>query len=1069
MGPDELRQLASWSWLSLDERRRSTPATVHSGDGAATRRRLAYWRRLGDLNSDETFAWRLARDGLEVQLFEALISAALPFEPAPESCSSALACLPTLAATLALAVRQRGQYSALDLIPADVRRQLPFLSVIAPFLEFTLVTLRRRQIPPGIIPGFLQHVAKRLCDLVDRTALLKLHVAHLQGQLTGETPESRFQQFLSEPDLLEDCIQSYPIVGRVLAETTDRCLAAVTELASRLSRDRSALIHSGLMPINAGDLVAVALGLSDSHRGNRTVALLTFASGAQLIYKPRSIAVDIQFQELLRYVDAAGFSVPLRTIKMLDRENYGYVEYVTHEPCPSIDAIRRFYHRQGGYLAILYALQGIDFHSENLIAHGEHPILIDLECLFHPFPRLRDEQQAVQVEVDRLLQRSVLYSGMLPAFVGGPEGVLEFGGLGNRPGQYFPDPVFVWRRIATDEMYMSQEPRAVPTGQNLPRFRDSLAEPVHYVDELVQGFEEMYGLLQFHRRELTTNNGAIAAFSNVPVRCLILPTSVYAGLLRDAIHPNFNRSGADRDLAFERIWTIRHRTPELTALVRAERFDLWNNDIPIFSTCPGGRDIDDSRGEHYPEIFSEACLDEAIHNLCEWNQSDRDRQVYFIRGAMAAMAIHLDPVGAHVGTSHIRDQLEERTAAMLAMPSASPDELRSAATIVGDQLLALAIRADSEATWLGLSLVNEEHWRFGTVGGNLYSGNAGIALFLGQLYRATRLGRFGEAALEAIRISQQLTILDDAHSTLGGYAGWPSMAYAFLMLSQLLDRSELRDAAVQALERVASEIAGDHRLNVVSGSAGTALVALRVHRSIGTCESLDYARSCGERLLDALPLTDDGRLIPGSPPLLLGLSHGAAGCAWAAAELYSATFDDRYAMLARALVTYERSQCVPEWQRTRDLSAFGSDSIADAIVDHEAITWCRGASGIGLARISIARHLGDSDMEREVETALWTTRKFGWRTNHSLCHGTLGNVELLLVAGEQLCRPELWDEARRWGAALLRDRQVTGRWSCGTPRSVDTPGLMTGLAGIGHALLRLADPSSTSSLLTLAL
>ncbi|HSN89572.1 MAG TPA: lanthionine synthetase LanC family protein, partial [Thermoanaerobaculia bacterium] len=41
-------------------------------------------------------------------------------------------------------------------------------------------------------------------------------------------------------------------------------------------------------------------------------------------------------------------------------------------------------------------------------------------------------------------------------------------------------------------------------------------------------------------------------------------------------------------------------------------------------------------------------------------------------------------------------------------------------------------------------------------------------------------------------------------------------------------------------------------------------------------------------------------------------------------------------------------------------------------------------------------------------------------------------------------------------------------WRCGVPLAVETPGLMTGLAGIGHGLLRLAHPGRIPSLLTLA-
>ena len=40
-------------------------------------------------------------------------------------------------------------------------------------------------------------------------------------------------------------------------------------------------------------------------------------------------------------------------------------------------------------------------------------------------------------------------------------------------------------------------------------------------------------------------------------------------------------------------------------------------------------------------------------------------------------------------------------------------------------------------------------------------------------------------------------------------------------------------------------------------------------------------------------------------------------------------------------------------------------------------------------------------------------------------------------------------------------------WLCGVPLGVETPGLMTGLAGIGYELMRLAAPEIVPSVLVL--
>ena len=96
-----------------------------------------------------------------------------------------------------------------------------------------------------------------------------------------------------------------------------------------------------------------------------------------------------------------------------------------------------------------------------------------------------------------------------------------------------------------------------------------------------------------------------------------------------------------------------------------------------------------------------------------------------------------------------------------------------------------------------------------------------------------------------------------------------------------------------------------------------------------------------------------------------------------------------------------------------------------------------------------------------------TTLAEGFGFNHCLCHGDLGNLELLLCAAlaypESQWRPEL----NRLTACVLNGISRDG-WICANPMRVETPGLMTGMAGIGYALLRLAEPFRVPSVLTLA-
>ena len=84
-----------------------------------------------------------------------------------------------------------------------------------------------------------------------------------------------------------------------------------------------------------------------------------------------------------------------------------------------------------------------------------------------------------------------------------------------------------------------------------------------------------------------------------------------------------------------------------------------------------------------------------------------------------------------------------------------------------------------------------------------------------------------------------------------------------------------------------------------------------------------------------------------------------------------------------------------------------------------------------------------------MDAALQTTHRAGFGANHCLCHGDLGNLDLFIEAGETLADPYWRGEAEQLGGLILGDIARRG-WRCGPPHGVESPGLMTGVAGIGY-------------------
>jgi lantibiotic modifying enzyme len=106
-------------------------------------------------------------------------------------------------------------------------------------------------------------------------------------------------------------------------------------------------------------------------------------------------------------------------------------------------------------------------------------------------------------------------------------------------------------------------------------------------------------------------------------------------------------------------------------------------------------------------------------------------------------------------------------------------------------------------------------------------------------------------------------------------------------------------------------------------------------------------------------------------------------------------------------------------------------------------------------------------MRQDIAVALETTRVHGFGFNHSLCHGALGNLDLLIEARVRLGRDDLQSHINDIAAMIVADMRQNG-WHCGNPLGVESPGLMTGLAGMGYEFLRLAEPTRVPSVLALA-
>ena len=1041
----------------------------------AAQRLLERWRSKEPFTSTIPFEQRLEAEGLTEARLAALLTE--PVEELKQRLRGHAPWLSALQEAFSQAAGNRDPFP----VPENLRgiATVGFLEWVRPLIErgrarvhACVEELVRTQSMPLFDPATIETLLfaalpVRLLERINRTLVLEMNVARLQGKLKGETGTERFRGFvelLGDPTHALPVFQEYAVLARLSVEAVERWVECSVEFVTRLAVDGPALRET-LLPANAGCLVALSGDAGDQHHNGRTVQMLTFESGVKLVYKPRSLDVDARFQELLAWLAERGELPAFRQLRLLSREGYGWSEFVEPRPCESEEGVERFYQRLGAQLCLFHHLSGMDMHYENLIAEGEHPVVVDLETLFHP--QISDRMNFLAREEQlfiRLVDYSVTRICMLPirAWANESHEGVDMGGMSSPAGKLSPNEVPYWEDTGQDTMRQNRKRILMGGGRNLPTLRGQQVPLDRYVDPLCTGFERMYRVLMRERDALLAPEGPVRRFTPVEIRILLRSTQIYYTLIQESYHPDLLRDGLERDRYFDSLWVGMRRRPFLAKVAMAERAAMHRGDIPRFASRPDSKDLWSGPGELIPNALWRTGMEVCEERLAGMREVDLERHLWWIRASLLSAL----PEQAPEKEQPLTRARHESTAPV------ERSRLMGAARAVGDRLATLAGSDEGMLGWLGLRQdnVKSNRWAFAPMALDLYGGMSGVALFLAQLGRLsgeehfTRMARNASDTLRRLAERSRVRV-----SVLGGFEGWGGILYTLTQLGVLFEDPTLLAEAESHVEALPPHISGDRNLDVIGGVSGCIGGLLALHHTTGSKRALEVAVSCGEHLLATRQPQAQGcgwmTTVPSAQPLS-GFSHGASGMAWALMELAAASGQARFGEVAREALAYERTLFVPEQLNWRDPRLAEGEGTSAEPPAQSTCAWCYGAPGIGLARARILRHLDTPVLREELRAAVAGTVRHGFGRNDSLCHGDLGNLEVLASAQAVGEAPEAGALIPSLLEAVLA-RAEQRAWRCAVPLGLDTPGLMIGLAGIGWGLLRFAAPDRVANVLVL--
>ena len=862
-----------------------------------------------------------------------------------------------------------------------------------------------------------------------RVLLLELHAAKLTGQIPLGTPYVQFEAFVREalqPAFVEHLGDRYPALpGRLERVLANRRMAIET-MVSRLITDRERLAR--FFGISCARLVALSLGLGDSHDQGHAVAKLEFTSSA-LMYKPRPMQLDVRLDAFLERL-FSGSSGRIRVPKAMDCTDYGWTAFVEHTYCESEASLSDFYQNLGRWISVMHLLAGSDIHCENLIASGPVPVIVDPECLFAKNWGAKDMGKGeAYVEATRMISGSVLRSGIVP--YRSPFDALKGVELSSMAasaekesevvGPTLVDEGTVNARIAKGRITLDT-PKSMPSPKNIF---------MQHVEDVFDGFAQTNHLL----RGLDSSgqlNSLLQEFRSCRVRDLYRPTQVYAEVRQMLWHP---ASLHDPEKARSRANVMLGRGVGLTSeQVESEIEHLMLRDVPAYR--------------------SEVSADRIESTLGLWRKNPMDTQEMILRASILAADLNSRDDGV--------SEKQQRRILGNASASLSDDldeERRELAERAVRRLLNFSVRAeDGSSTWVG-PVRGINGWMVEPVEADFYNGLGGIAVTLAGYRHEMRCGRVNtvngvQETLDGCMTALRSMELASKPTRGGGFNGIGARIWTWLTLHSLTKRTDMLDVAVEYAQTLLShDFVESEELDLLSGEAGLIVPLIHLGNTTQNPCWLNQAAAIGNRLVGAAILDAKGARwssISFKKPLG-GFAHGATGIGWSLARLslsQTGTAGDRqhWAHVAERAFEFEKSLYDKEHCAWRDLRR------TDEMVFSNA--WCHGGIGIGLAASDLYAQTGLETYLQTMRAAMASTLKLGWHKRANLCHGSLGMREMVSRIAQidpKTDRQDL-DNGDRIVLSEIR-RLMTG--SGQLVEELFVPGLMTGLSGIVHGLCRM--------------
>ncbi|MBF0117625.1 MAG: DUF4135 domain-containing protein [Desulfobacterales bacterium] len=815
----------------------------------------------------------------------------------------------------------------------------------------------------------------------------------------------------------------YPVLARKISTTTLLWINDQLDFINRLSIDLTELISFFNLKKPVGKITKLKSQISDLPINERTTLIVFFESGEGVLYKSRNLSAEYSYNKFLRWINRSDSLLKLKTIAVLNRNTYGWVEKIDHKLCTSEEESHRFYFRLGSILCILYMLRGNDCQSKNIIACGEHPVIIDNENIMHPYvvpdkpfeDFLDAEFLAIQI-----LEDSVLNIGMLPYWTRQNDYQLDdISGIGHYPEK--------------------ESLHHLPFVENYPQ------RLKYFIEDIISGFQKTYHFAFTHKDLILS--GPIMIFKEQMVRFLFRSRQYYQKAIYHASQSQYLMNGADYSIQLEilaRLFVSESDKPSFWPILKYERESICQNVFPYFSAKVNDHslflsDMGKTDAQKIDKYFFYPSYSMVIDRIQKMNEDDLCQQIDFIKSALMLRMGKNFPKFSKTLCSN--DQPAQKGIA----------KLEKQAAAIGITIKTKAIISNKSSTWITpVSLTGDDHhFILKPAGFDCKSGIPGISLFLASLYKAFNDDEAKSLCLKSIYPFLKylkMTNLKRKKEDIDIFSTQGLTIFILSRISRYLNTSSIEKETYEIINSLQDEI-----YDFDNDTGATLLGLLFLYKDHAQTKLLQKALQLGGRL----SLSTDLKFIKNHVSYRWNISLISLFL-----KLYTITKERYFLTSAEKIIKYEIA-ATAEFEKFISTSFFLSEhnlyhfyeylnlcllSVCGLFPKQEYSWGCKRLNEL----IPIIINMLDENSISDV-----------------MCYGKMMLIDFLQSLGMVLNQQNLIQDAIKYACELVDNAKINSGYSMSSnlSHSVFIPGLFNGISGIGYELLRLSKPDLFPSML----